>query len=76
MRRDKEMEHKADFKVKDDYMALKSNNKAWTGCHNKVGWVKAVILLRLSSGQLLSVILHSVQPTMLAEGSMVNSGIP
>ncbi len=63
------------FKVIDDCMTLKFNYKAWTGDHSKEEWVRAATLLRFLSGQLLSLILYSVQPTMRAEGSMVNSVI-
>lgn len=32
VRCDKEMEHKTDFTVRDDYMAFKSDNKPWSVC--------------------------------------------
>lgn len=38
VRRDKGIDHKTDFKVKKDYMALKFNNKA---CYRKGGRLRA-----------------------------------
>lgn len=67
---------KTDFKVKDDFMVLKSNNKACTGCHRKDGRMRGVALLSLWCRQLLSQILQSGRPPTPTEGSAVNSGIP